>query len=130
MNKEEYKAKKLEDFRDMLKKTVYRACLDNKQEDIIKAYTEAFLSQTIEELWNQGKADMIVDLYQMKASMNVPRRIDETEKPQDIYRYHFLMTIISRLCDINNIDGEDIEEAIKRRAEAERMRDLSIKGKG
>ncbi|MFA6897225.1 MAG: hypothetical protein WCQ96_02995 [Patescibacteria group bacterium] len=120
-----YQEKRLKEFRE-------KFGIAHEKQEIPKTFEtygelEAFLSQTIEELWNQGKADMIVDLYQIKASLNRPLSCGEMEKPQDVYRYHFLMTIIAKLCDINDIRGEDIEEAIERRAEAERMRDNNLK---
>lgn len=71
---------------------------------------------TEEEEIKKVEADIIVDLYEMRARTVSPFRTGITEKIENFFQYNFFDLAISVLCDKYKISHQDIEEALRRRA--------------
>ena len=61
-------------------------------------------------------AEIIVDLYEMRASTISPLQARQMEKVQNLFQYSFFTTAIAQLCDKHKISNEDIEQEIRERA--------------
>lgn len=63
--------------------------------------------------------NVIVDLYEMRASVLVPLQARKIEKVQNVFQYNFFNSVIANLSDKYKVRYEDIEEVIRER-EADR----------
>ena len=124
--KEEYKAKKLKQLED----NGFLWGIGAEKGDRL----QAFLSQTIEELWAlpEKKEEFIAVKDNDCHRYQIPRN-----KKEDWYKWLEIPEDDERSWDVpdyaERIDGEDVEDNRGWNtciAEAERLRDLSIKGKG
>lgn len=77
-----------------------------------KEIFDEMLDSTVRE----SIANIIVDLYEMRAS-TLPRPLsNKTEKIDNLFQYNFFSAAISVLCDKYKIKNHNIEEIIRKRA--------------
>ena len=61
-------------------------------------------------------AEVIVDLYEMRASTLKPLQARQMEKVEDLHRYNFFNVVIAKLMDKYGVRGQDVEEVIRQRS--------------
>lgn len=66
-------------------------------------------------------ANVIIDLYEMRASTLSPMQARQVEKMENLFQYNFIHVIISMLCDKYHIKNRDIEEVLRERNGASRQ---------
>ena len=66
--------------------------------------------------------EVIVDLYEMRASVLVPAQAGQMEKVQNVFQYDFISAIIKKLIDKYQVRGEDIENVICERGKIEALK--------
>lgn len=82
-----------------------------------KEIFDEMLDSTVRE----SIANIIVDLYEMRAS-TLPRPLsNKTEKIDNLFQYNFFSTAISVLCDKYKIKNHNIEEIIRKRAFVDKL---------
>jgi hypothetical protein len=61
------------------------------------------------------RAEMVVDLYEIRAEALVPFRPGERkiEKIENLFKYNFLSVVIAKICDKYKISHEVIEKVIR-----------------
>ena len=69
--------------------------------------------------------NVIVDLYEMRASLIVPLHQRKMERVHDMFKHNFINVMIAQICDKYKIQHEDIEEAIRKRAHQEEMESIT-----
>lgn len=76
----------------------------------------------MEKKIKEVEADIIVDLYEMRARTVTPFKTGVIEKIENFFQYNFFELAISILCDKYKISSRDIEESIRRRAAIEELK--------
>lgn len=66
-------------------------------------------------------ANIIVDLYEIRASALPLSQARQIEKIENVFQYNFLSVIIANLCDKYKIKNEDIKEIIRERGQAQQL---------
>ena len=62
------------------------------------------------------RAEIIVDLYECRASCLVPLQARQMEKVENLFQYNFLNSIIAKLSDKYKIKYETIKDVIRKRS--------------
>lgn len=75
----------------------------------------------MEKQIKEVEADIIVDLYEMRAKTVSPFKAGTIERIENFFQYNFFELAISILCDKYKISHQDIEEAIRRKAVKEQL---------
>jgi hypothetical protein len=65
--------------------------------------------------------NIIVDLYEMRASTFLPLQAGKMERVHNIFQYNFFSMAIAQLCDKYKVEHEDIEEVIRERDIKEKL---------
>ena len=60
-------------------------------------------------------ANIIVDLYEMRAASLEPLQAQQMEKVYNLFQYNFLNVIISQLCDKYKVKHQEIDFVIRER---------------
>ena len=61
-------------------------------------------------------AIIIVDLYEMRASVNLPLQAREIQRIENVFQYNFFNVAIAKLCDKYKINNQDIENVLRERS--------------
>ncbi len=75
--------------------------------DVIKSFILKTLSDQ--------QAEIIVDLYEMRASVSKPLQAEQMEKVENIFQYNFFNVVIANLCDKYKVDNEEVKKFIRER---------------
>lgn len=81
----------------------------------LKYLISNLLSTQNKRVVEEARAEMIVDLYEMRVS-SMHKYQSKTEKVQDAFHYNFFNVIIAQLFDKYKIPKHEVDEAIRNRA--------------
>lgn len=80
---------------------------------ILIDFIQNLLAQAEERGRVKGQSDVVATIYEIKSHLVTPLKRGELQNPAELFKYHFIDSMLSKIIDKYKLNETEIDEAIK-----------------